>query len=130
MKHTVILATLISLFSAFSANGQSAGDKKPTDEQGRPHGIWLIFYEEGSPKSVIEYKNGWRNGNQLEWNNQGRLISRNQFKNDTLNDVQYVYDGNGKLQSKRSYNMGVLHGELQIFDRNGKLQEMGRYVNG
>lgn len=119
-----------NLFLSYMLLAQTEEDIRPTDEFDRPHGTWILFQSNQVPKSVIQYKNGKRHGNYLEWNTQGRLVLRHQYVNDTLNGLQTNFAGNGNRLKVYNYKMGVLEGLQQVFDSNEKILESGYYVNG
>lgn len=107
-----------------------------TDEKGNPiTGKVAIKYENGYTKSLENLKNGYRNGLQTEFAEDGTLFSRTYYNMGVLNGQYKLYHKNRQLKIFANNKDGVLHGNSEIYDEEGNLigkitYNKGRVKNG
>ena len=84
------LICLILSFAMHSVlQGQISEDNvMPVDVQGRPHGTWIEFHDNGVVRAVSQYNRGLKEGYVLSFSNKGTLLSRDEHSRDTLNGPQ------------------------------------------
>ena len=124
----------------------------------KPIGTFVYFYKSGKSKAVIEhsetsrstgffyhetggvmsygiYTNLKKDSIWVNWDNQGRLSSRESYKNDSLHGMKVIYylppagDNSQRPMTVMNYNNGQLHGEYKEYFDTGKLKTSGAYEN-
>jgi antitoxin component YwqK of YwqJK toxin-antitoxin module len=123
------------------------------DKKGRPQGLWQWFYESGKLFRTEYFKNGKRDGDVIDYNEDGSVISKTFFLDNVRQGYFYfkntVYYETGKFtndledsvwvsfytktQSKRfegRYINGEPEGTHRYFYDNGKLAILAIYKNG
>ena len=107
-----------------------------TDDKGHPiTGKIALKYEDGRTKSLENLKNGYRNGLQTEFAEDGKLISRTYYNMGVPNGQYKLYHKNRQLKIFANNKEGVLHGTSEIYDDEGNLigkitYNKGRVKNG
>lgn len=93
-----------------------------TDDKGEPiTGKVALQYENGRTKSLENLKNGYRNGLQTEFAEDGSLVSRTYYNMGVLNGQYKLYHKNRQLKIFANNKDGVLHGNSEIYDDEGNL---------
>jgi antitoxin component YwqK of YwqJK toxin-antitoxin module len=124
----------------------------------KPNGTFVYFYKSGKSKAVIEhsatprsegyfyhetggvmsygiYTNFKKDSIWVNWDNIGRLSSRESYKNDSLHGMKVIYylapegDKSQRPMTILNYNNGQLHGEFKEYFDSGKLKNSGTYEN-
>ena len=102
-----------------------------------PRSVGYFYHETGGVMSFGIYNNLKKDSIWINWDNQGRLSSKETFKNDSLHGQKVVFylpteegDKSQRPMTLYTYNNGVLHGEFKEFFPSGKLKTSGTYENG
>ncbi|NJK96253.1 MAG: hypothetical protein HC905_16260 [Bacteroidales bacterium] len=111
----------------------------------KKEGISYYYFEDGSVKEIINYKNGKRNGAGKEFNREGNVITLYEFYNDYMIERQYVnrynnggqkqgtwidlYD-DGKIKSEKYYKNDTITGYAKEFNERGNVVVSLLYENG
>jgi antitoxin component YwqK of YwqJK toxin-antitoxin module len=93
-------------FTEVPFTGTTTGKTQVSFKDGKFHGEWVRYYENGKLESKRNFKNGEKHGE----------------------DVSY-YE-NGQLFIKENYVNGEEHGELVMYHENGQLKYKFNFVNG
>ncbi len=119
-----------------------------------PDGKMVQEYENGSPKILTFFRNGYmdsiltiyyENGNKYyeghiedrkltgterQWYDNGNLLSVTQYENGLKQDTCKMYHKNGKIWVKGRYESGRLTGTWKDRYNNGQLKEISRFDEG
>ena len=76
-------------------------------------------------KKRENYKNGKPHGRWEEFNENGQLKSKENYKNGKPHGFWDKYYDNGKLEVRERYKDGQFYGQIEIFDENGQLSWKG-----
>jgi len=87
-----------------------------TDKQGRRQGQWIEYHDNGVVKSKGEFKNGLPTGEFLYYNENGKLQAKNVFAENGYDAVTEIYSEKGKVVAKGFYKNKKRDGEWQYFD--------------
>ena len=129
MKKFLILVLFGILFSATTLAKHEAVNcitqdnlQYCTDEKGEPiTGKVAIKYESGRTKSLENLKNGYRNGLQTEFAEDGTLVSRIYYDMGIMNGQYKLYHKNRQLKVFANNKDGIFHGNSEIYDDEGNL---------
>jgi antitoxin component YwqK of YwqJK toxin-antitoxin module len=152
MKKTLILLTFLTSFLGANASIYAiAGDTNKTDANGKKTGLWIEktemttyhgrykddkregawigYHPNGIISSVVEYRNGRKNGASIGIDVAGFFFRRDNYTNDTLDGPSIIYSHNNgaKLQSEIGYKMGKMDGVKRVYYPDGTLQEEATY---
>ncbi len=94
---------------------------------GRPHGLWVRFSREGSPRERREYENAKLHGPWELYDDQGRAEVSGRFEQGRKVGVFEGRQRSGKLDYVARFRRGVPAGEWLFYDRNGKVEATCRY---
>lgn len=89
------------------------------------NGRIAVQSSEGNVSSISEFKDGYRDGESLFYDNEGRLTSKVIFQKGLKDGISYYYHANGEIWIAAPYVKGLLHGTSNIYDAKGK--ERGRF---
>ena len=93
-------------FTETPFTGKVSGRKQGEMKNGIKEGEWVEYYEDGQ----LSYKGRYKNGEELgEW---------------------VLYYANGQLKEKGSFGTGRFEGEYFTYHANGQLKEKGSFKNG
>ena len=154
MKRTLTLFAFLTAFMSASASAYIVvGDTNKTDATGKKTGLWrektemttyygkylndkkdgawIGYHPNGIISSIVEYKDGRKNGASIGIDVAGFYFRKDNYTNDTLDgpSIMYAHNNGAKLQSEIGYKMGKIHGKKRIFYPDGILQEDGEYLN-
>ena len=68
-----------------------------------------------------------RNGNQILFSENGKILKKDFFKNDTLNGTSYRYHENGRVKNQTFYKNGKKEGRELEWNQDSVLQQMNWY---
>lgn len=89
--------------------------------QGKPHGVWLKWNDEGLRTDSSNYKNGHRTGISYSWHRNG-MLSDSIYADGAGNSVQVSWDNEGNMQQAgRWVNDTARNGRWQYFHANGNV---------
>lgn len=99
-------------------------------------GEWILdgkvedFWENGSPKLEMFYKDGLPHGPKTAWFPNGQVYHKGQFVNGREDGVWVTYFADGSKQAELHLNNGAIDGEEIRWHQNGKKAMYGRWVKG
>ena len=82
----------------------------------------IVYYENGTKKYDIEYKNGKIDGNAKYWDVNGDLINVVSYNNDLFHGKWIDYYSNGNIQHSINYTFGQKHGEETWYYESGNIK--------
>lgn len=145
---------LVLLFIAFwSVASQAQNDQSPKDAQGRRHGLWKKYYDNGNlryqgrfahgiPVDTFKYffedgslrtKNAFRgkSGNCMSYQyGEEILAAKGLYLNKQKDSVWTYYDREQNVIARETYHQGEKHGLSQKYHDNGRLAEVLHYDMG
>ena len=108
-------------FSNVPFTGITTGRIQHSYKDGKPHGEWLEYHENGKLKKKRNYKDGKLEGESLWYHKNGQLESKGNFKDDKKEGEWLHYRSNGKLWRKYYYKEGKKDGKWTWYDTYGNL---------
>lgn len=95
------------------------------------NGAWTTYHPESAkPKTITNYINGVKNGDEIQLNDRGYITNIVGYKNDVLHGLSGTYK-NGRTVNETTYADGQMNGPFRIYDENnGKIQRSGTMKNG
>lgn len=109
------------------------------DGSGRLQGKWYTFYERGSLKTEVNYKDGLKNGYLKEYAENGDLLKIVKYANDEIVpeaeeirklDVENEYYPNGRIRISAMFRNGVPEGVRREYDTAGRVERAVIYRSG
>ena len=96
------------------------------------NGVMKDYYSDNVLKSVINYKNGRKNGKAISYYNiEGEKIEyEGEYNNDIKNGEWKCFYENGNKEFIGNYTNGIKNGPCKEYDKGGKLLFDGEYNNG
>ena len=94
------------------------------------HGIFENFYDNGKPKSRVEFVDGKENGLMMSWQNDGKLISTLSYRDGQLEGLCTYFDADGTKMSSGTYKNGKEHGVFTLYFPSGKVQGKTTWKKG
>jgi antitoxin component YwqK of YwqJK toxin-antitoxin module len=73
------------------------------DEEGKRHGIFKFWYENGNPWSETEFKHGIKDGINRAYYKEGGKRFEGQFKNDKRAGIWYFWDKKGNQVLQKNF---------------------------
>lgn len=100
-------------------------------KDGKPGGLWRIFYPNGNIRATVNYKAGEAQGEALFYFNDTASTKRAvvQFKDHEMVDVYREFYPNGARRAEIEYDEGDKHGEALFYHQTGALKIEGYYKN-
>lgn len=89
-----------------------------TDKQGRRQGQWIEYHDNGKIKSKGTFKNGFPVGEFFYYTETGSLQAKNVFAENGIDAVTEIYSENGKVVANGFYKNKKRDGEWHYFDEN------------
>jgi len=109
------------------------------DNEGKKHGNWKYFFDNGNLKLECIYKHGLRNGYYKEYDIDGKLLFAYKFVDGekqefvaelTKLDVKTEYYPDGKVKVKATYKDDKPEGVWREYTEDGKIDKSYIYKNG
>ena len=98
-------------------------------EGGRPHGLWVWYYDDSELLREMSYRRGKPEGEITEYNDTGKVVLKGSYF-DGLEDGEWIID-EGDYLRKGSYVDGLEQGEwLHYYNSNNKVAFKGSYIEG
>lgn len=98
------------------------------------HGIFRQWFESAKPgdreKLIIEYKNGWNDGQYLEWWPNGQLKCNRNYNRGHLDSVSETWYDNGQSEINCNFQLGNFHGPYTKWRQDGNLLSQYIYSQG
>jgi len=111
-KHKIITGIIVILWAVYSFSGGREtniyGNKGEllqvgNIKDGKNHGKWIWYYENGNKKMEGVFNMGMREGEWLTYNQKGKIVSKSHYENDKLNGVSLTMDHDGNVIEKKVY---------------------------
>lgn len=96
---------------------------------GKKHGSWTEYYNNGFINKVTTYFNGIKQGLYLEFNDRGEIQMKAYLHNGVY-EGEVLEFNRAKIRERRTYSGGKLNGLKRTFYINGNPQEESNYVDG
>lgn len=109
------------------------------NSQGKKHGVWVEFYEDGKIKERQDWRNGLLDGYVKTFDRNGNLEKIERYRNGELVvdskdikilEIKYDYYDDGKVKIAGSYYMGIPEGVRREYDRMGNIIKSYFFING
>ncbi len=97
---------------------------------GKKEGIWRMYYETGSPRSIMEYHNGVVNGMVMTLDHSGFIMKEEHYVDGKLDGFSINYHNGGKIKSYATYSAGILNGKKVVNYDDGTRQEESNWSMG
>lgn len=98
--------------------------------QGKLHGPWTFYGENGMMLYRSWYVEGKRQGTSAAMYNDGSLYNLRSYVDDLFEGEHLYYYPDGMLKTHACYRKGKLNGVLRLYYSNGKLKKEQHFVNG
>lgn len=107
-KHKIIVGGLIIFWAAYSFSGKRNNDTYNKDgkllqtgnfKEGKNHGKWIWFYENGNKKLEGAFNMGNREGEWISYDTNGDTLSKSNYINDKLNGSFVHYNKGNPLDT-------------------------------
>ena len=99
-------------------------------EDGRRHGPWKNFYENGKVKEEGEYDYNRRTGEWTFYNREGRIIQTGTYRNGRPEGLWKWYYPEGSILREEGYFQGKRDGQFIEYSKNGDIISQGEYLDG
>ena len=108
-----------------------AGNSYSTNAAGEFDDLMVSSYPDGTPKTIVTYRDGKKEGKSSFFYPDGTIESVMYYQNDELNGAVQHYHPNGALRSDMTYCNGETCGEERDYDEQGNLVRIIRFdANG
>ena len=115
-------------FSNVPFTGKTTGRIQRSYKDGKPHGEWLVYYDDGQLWYKENYKDGELHGEQIYYWSNGILSSKSNYKNGKSHGDDLEYYENGNLRFKGKYKNNKRVGKWFFYQENGELKETKEYT--
>ncbi len=75
----------------------------PLDNEGRRHGAWESYFENGKKNSATYYTNGLKDGHSIVYHPNGAVYYYGEYKNDEKVGIWKTFHENGELASEDEF---------------------------
>lgn len=117
--------------TCFDTRPGRIGSSYSTNAAGDFDGPMVESYPDGTPKMIVAYRDGKREGKSSFFYPDGTIESVMYYQNDKLNGAVQHYHPNGTLRSDMTYCNGEACGEERDYDEQGNLVRIIRFdANG
>ncbi len=137
---------IYSYYPGKERTGKIAGiEAKELYVNDKLEGLSYYYYENGKLKEIIEYSNNKKNGESIEYDKDGRIITKKQYRKGVLVEREKInrynekgekhgvwkeFYSNGRVKNEKPYIDGLLNGYYKEFDKSGQLIVSLRYQEG
>lgn len=90
-------------------------------KDGKPHGKWLTFYENGNLKSIENWKNGILNGKHILYDHEETKLSETYYEQGDEDGKYILFHDNGKPYIVGEFKKGAASGVWNYYNEDGKL---------
>ncbi|MGL5965174.1 MAG: toxin-antitoxin system YwqK family antitoxin [Fusobacteriaceae bacterium] len=91
-------------------------------KNGKPHGRWISFYENGNLKSIENWKSGILNGKHILYNHEERKLSEIYYKDGNEDGKYILYHDNGKPYIVGEFIKSKPSGKWYYYYEDGKIK--------
>jgi len=103
---------------------------KGSYKNGKKHGLWETYYENGLLKNKANYRDGKNDGTWEVYSYDGSLSVKGIFKDGKKDGLWKTFFQNGQVESKETYKDGKRVGFWEYYYKNGKLWKQQTYTDG
>ena len=114
----------------FTGDIASDGWSKGTINNGKKHGTWISYWENGQPHHKENYINGNKEGEWISYWENGQLNQKGNYKNGKREGAWSSYTDDGQVFRKGNYKNGKREGAWIEYYSGGGLYQKGTYKNG
>ena len=97
---------------------------------GKKHGVWKKFYENGNLKEIRSYNNGIKYGKHTGYYNNGRKQFEYNLKNDEYHGLKRAWNKEGIMIQKMNFLRGYENGFQKVWYDNGTIKSNYYVKNG
>lgn len=99
---------------------------------GKPDGLWRIYYESGKMAGAVNYLNGMADGEAMYYYDNDQQTTRAEvtYVEDLIDGVYREFYENGMRKASVAYKQGKPHGEAEFYYDSGIPKIEGRYEEG
>jgi len=101
----------------------------PINEEGLFEGIGYSFYDDGSKKEEIPYKEGEIHGSVKEYHRNGKLKSVKIFRSGKQEGTALQYFPDGHLKMRQDWQNNMRNGPMEVFYQNGNTRIFSQLKN-
>jgi len=99
-------------------------------KNGKQHGVWKFWWENGNLMAISTYKDGLLNGSDKKWYENGKIWLNTTYKNGLLNGKWIGwYEENGQKWIEMTYKEGKPNKLYYSWHKNGVLGVSGNHIN-
>ncbi len=119
-------------FSDVPFTGTSTGEKQGVLHNGKKHGLWKVYWDNGQLRQKAVYKDGILDGLWVSYFGDGKLYRKVNYKDGYESGPLTSYHYNGQLDCKGTYQKGKWEDLWMCYNRDGTTNSMytGTYKNG
>jgi len=99
----VLIETKNGTFTEYYPGKKKIKFQGPQDSEGRRHGIWYFYDENGNQISMTDYNHGKKHGVSLKKYPNGAIHYTGEYKDDIQVGIWKTYDVDGKLLDSTNY---------------------------
>lgn len=115
------------VFECYYPNGNKIERREMKD--GKVHGSWKRYYEDGVLGYVTNHIESKLNGNSISYFNDGKIMEKSYYKNGKC-ESQILYYKNGNIKSEKNFLNGKEHGHSKIYYETGNIEFEINFKNG
>ncbi|MBP9479373.1 MAG: hypothetical protein KBF12_12220 [Sebaldella sp.] len=131
LKVKIILFILLNLLFTVSIHANKFEPKESDllliSDESDDRFTYIEYYDNNEKKHESHYKDGVPDGEQINWDENGNVISKEKFKNGT--GIEKIYNNEGLLSQETKYVDGLVV-KLTEYYENGKKNIESNYKNG
>ncbi len=99
-------------------------------KDGKKNGVGITYYQNGEVRSEFNYVDGKKEGKNKNYYQEGGLSSDVNYSNDKKHGSYIKYYKTGVTYVDCYYENGKLHGERTVYSREGKVKSVMKYADG
>tara|TARA_B100000963_G_scaffold320406_1_gene302937 strand:+ start:183 stop:746 length:564 start_codon:yes stop_codon:yes gene_type:complete len=111
-------------------DGIITGEINGSFSNGKKHGKWTRFYNNGGLFSISNYNLGLKNGDWITFSKNGQYIEKGRYKNNLEDGTWLRFFENGTINYIGNFMNGKKTGFWQGYYYNGQLEYKGSFKNG
>jgi antitoxin component YwqK of YwqJK toxin-antitoxin module len=98
--------------------------------QGKMHGSYRSWFENGRMEGEAHYDEGVREGRARLWNEKGQLLKETRFRKGLADGPATEWYPNGNMERRTSWRAGKRQGQVETWFASGKRKGIGTYEQG
>ena len=101
-------------------------------KDGKPDGMWRVYYRSGNLHGILNYKNGMLNGQASFFHDNEKQTKRAElvYDDDLISGDYYEFYTTGTRKAMLSYRKGKPDGKAEFYYESGMLRLAGEYKKG